>query len=340
MNNVSSCYLGIDVSKLYFDVSCMHVSDHRAASIEYGRFDNTSQGMNVFKKYLQDHKVPFNQTTLVVMENTGIYHRLIRSFCNDHHLPLYIGNALHIRNSFGLIRGKSDKIDSMRLCKYAFKHQDEIKAGDSLNPALVKLKDLMTARSNLVKQQSAIRTYLNELGQFSDQDVEKLMKASHQAVLDGLKASIEQIEKLIEETIKEDKQVYGNYSLLRTVPGIGHLTAVYLLSWTDNFAKGISGKQLACYAGVVPFSQRSGTSIREKSKVHKMANKDLKKLLHLCALSAVRCYPEFRDYYERKTREGKHAMVVLNAVRNKIALRAAAVIRKQKAYVDNFKNTA
>lgn len=340
MKNVSRCYLGIDVSKLYFDVSLMHVTDHQAKPMEYGRFDNTSQGMAVFQKYLRDQKVPFNHNTLVVMENTGIYHRLLRSFCSNHNLPLYIGNALHIKNSFGLVRGKSDKIDSMRLCKYAFKHQDEIKAGCSLNPALVKLKDLMTARSNLVKQQGAIRTYLAELGQFSDKDVEKLMQQSHQAALDGLKASIEQIEKIINETIKEDTGVHGNYTLLTTVPGIGHLTAVYLLGWTDNFAKGISGKQLACYAGVVPFSQRSGTSIRGKNRVHRMANKDLKKLLHLCALSAVRCYGEFKDYYERKTREGKHAMVVLNAVRNKIALRAVAVIKKQKAYLDNFKQAA
>lgn len=340
MEKVSKCYLGMDVSKLYFDVSLMHVVDHQAQEMKYNRFDNTVEGMKDFQKYLQKEHVPFNNTSLAVIENTGIYHRLIWSFCSEHDLPLYIGNALHIKNSFGLVRGKNDKIDSQRLCKYAYKHEDEIKATPLLNPTTLKLKDLMTARSNLIKQHSATQSYLNELGNFQDKSIQKLMEKSHQAALKGLAASIEQLEKEIQKALKEDKSMARNYTLLKTVPGIGHITAVYLLCWTGNFAGGISGKQLACYAGVVPFSERSGSSIRGKNKVHKMANKDLKKLLHLCALSAIRCYPEFQNYYNRKLSEGKHPMAVLNAIRNKIALRAVAVIREQKEYVNNYKQVA
>lgn len=340
MEKVSKWYLGMDVSKLYFDVSLMHVVDHQAGAVEYGRFDNTAEGMKSFKKYLQHRKVAFDSNTLIVIENTGIYHRLIWGFCTEHNLPLYIGNALHIKNSFGLVRGKNDKIDSQRLCRYAYKHEDEIKATQALNPVLLKLKDLMTARTNLVKQQTGTQSYLKELSQFQDKNIRKLMENSHQAALKGLAASIQQIEKEIEKALKEDSQLYTNYTLLKTVPGIGHFTAVYMLCWTGNFAGSISGKQLACYAGVVPFSERSGSSIRGKNKVHKMANKDLKKLLHLCALSAVRCYPEFHNYYNRKLSEGKHPMTVLNAIRNKIALRAVAVVREQKEYVNNYKQAA
>jgi len=340
MEKVSKCYLGMDVSKLYFDVSLMHVVDHQSGTVEYNRFDNTAEGMKTFKKYLQHHKVPFNSNTLAVIENTGVYHRLIWGFCTVHNVPLYIGNALHIKNSFGLVRGKNDKIDSQRLCRYAYKHEDEIKITQALNPGLLKLKDLMTARTNLVKHQSATKSYIKELGQFQDKSIQKLMEKSHRAALKGLATSIEQLEKDIEKALKEDSSMYTNYTLLKTVPGVGHITAVYMLCWTGNFSGGISGKQLACYAGVVPFSERSGSSIRGKNKVHKMANKDLKKLLHLCALSAIRCYPEFQDYYQRKVSEGKHPMGVLNAIRNKIALRAAAVIREQKEYVNNYKKAA
>ena len=340
MEKVSKCYLGMDVSKLYFDVSLMHVVNHQAGGMEYERFDNTAEGIKAFKKYLQYHKVPFSNNTLVVIENTGIYHRLIWSFCSEHSLPLYIGNALHIKNSFGLVRGKNDKIDSQRLCRYAYKHEDEIKATQALNPVLLKLKDLMTARTNLVKQETATKSYLKELGQFQDKSIQKLMEKSHQAALKGLAASIRQIENEIQKALKEDSKMYTNYNLLKSVPGIGHITAMYILCWTGNFAGNISGKQLACYAGVVPFSERSGSSIKGKNKVHKMANKDLKKLLHLCALSAKKCYPEFQDYYNRKISEGKHPMMVLNAIRNKIALRAVAVVREQKEYVNNYKQAA
>ena len=71
-----------------------------------------------------------------------------------------------------------------------------------------------------------------------------------------------------------------------------------------------------------------------------MANKDLKKLLHLCALSAIHHCHELKTYFNRKKEEGKHSMSILNAVRNKIALRAAAVVNNQKMYVDNTKMAA
>jgi hypothetical protein len=43
-----------------------------------------------------------------------------------------------------------------------------------------------------------------------------------------------------------------------------------------------------------------------------------------------------KQYYDRKIAEGKHALSVLNAVKNKLVLRAVAVIKSQTPYVDNF----
>ncbi|HEY2725717.1 MAG TPA: IS110 family transposase [Parafilimonas sp.] len=125
-----------------------------------------------------------------------------------------------------------------------------------------------------------------------------------------------------------------------SVPGIGRFTAVYLICCTNNFAAKYTGKQLAGYAGVVPFDHTSGTSIKSKNRVHKMANKDLKQMLHLCALTAIKCYPEFTNYFNRKKAEGKNGMSVLNAIRNKIVLRAIAVVNKQAPYVDYTKQAA
>ena len=43
-----------------------------------------------------------------------------------------------------------------------------------------------------------------------------------------------------------------------------------------------------------------------------------------------------KQYYDRKMAEGKHALGVINAVKNKLVLRAVAVIKSQRPYVDNF----
>ncbi len=333
-------YLGMDVSKLWIDITLMCVLNHVKQPMITQRFDNDAAGMKALGKWLKKHQVTFDENSLLVIENTGVYHRLVWEYCSTHGLPLYIGNATHIKYSFGIARGKNDKIDSQRLCTYAFRNADELKTTPVLNPVFLRLKDMMTARSRLVAQKNSIKVYLGELKLSNSEETQIMIEQAHKAALEGIKESIKIVEKQIHQMLQQDAAIKSNYELLLSVPGIGHLTAVYIICCTNNFICKITGKQLASYAGVAPFSNTSGTSIKGRDKVHKMANKDLKKLLHMGAISAITHYPEFKDYYERKVKEGKHEQSVINAVRSKIALRAVAVINKQKKYVDKYKTAA
>jgi len=63
-----------------------------------------------------------------------------------------------------------------------------------------------------------------------------------------------------------------------------------------------------------------------------MANKKIKTLLHLAAISAIRVKGDIQDYYLRKVAEGKHKMSVLNAVRNKIILRIFACVTQGRMF--------
>ena len=330
-------YLGMDVSKLWVDISLQIVSDHIKAAMITERFDNDGAGLKSLGKWLKTHNVSFDENSILVIENTGVYHRRIWEYCSEHGLPIYIGNATNIKYSFGIARGKSDKIDSQRLCTYASRHAEELKATPVLDPVFLKLKDMMTARTRLLKQLNSIKVYLGELKLSNSKETQLIIEQAHKAALEGIKTSLKIVEKQIHEIVSQNPAIKNNYKLLITVPGIGHLTAVYMICCTNNFINKITGKQLASYAGVAPFSNSSGSSVKGRNKVHKMANKDLKKLLHMGALTSINHYAEFKDYYDRKIKEGKHSQLVLNAIRSKIALRAVAVISNQKPYVDNYK---
>ncbi len=160
MKKQNGYFLGIDVSKSWFDVSVMAVVDHLRKDLETKQFDNNKPGLTKFKKWLKKLKVSFSPDTLVVIENTGIYHRLIWKFFNDNNIPIHIGNAVHIKKSFGIAREKNDKIDSQRLCSYAYKNEEELKAFATLNPTLLELNDLMTSRKRLQRQLNANKSYL------------------------------------------------------------------------------------------------------------------------------------------------------------------------------------
>ena len=336
MQTQKKCFLGIDVSKLWFDVSMVIIIGQVKQGMFSQRFDNNAAGFKKLTQWLKLCKVPLDASTLVVIENTGVYHRMIWEYCNNKGLSLHIGNAARIKWSLGIVRGKDDVTDSERLCDYCYRHEDELQATPALDPVILPLKDLMTSRTRLLAQINSTRTYLKELKYSNSKEVQAIMEEVHRSALSGMKKSLLQIEEQIKKLVEQSAPIKNNYDLLLSVPGIGHITAIYIICCTANFAGSISGKQLACYAGVVPFKNKSGSSIKGKPKVHKMANKQLKALLHMGARSAVCHKAEFAQYYKRKEQEGKHHLEILNAVKNKIVLRAVAVIKNQRKYVDNY----
>jgi len=340
MNTPNQFFIGVDVSKLSFDVALMVVENHRKGPITHKRFENNAAGFKLFDKWLKTAGVTRDEHTLLVIENTGIYHRLIWQFCAGNGIRISIGNAAHIKWSLGITRGKSDKEDSIRLCTYASKEADTLRAASVPDPVVLKLKDLVTSRTRLIAQHGANQKYLRELKGVNDKATQAVLEKAYKDAISGLAKSIKAIESEIKAIIKKTESIRVNYNLLISVPGIGPVTATYIICCTANFAGKPSGKQLACYAGLAPFGKDSGTSVKVKPKTHKMANKELKRLLYMGARSVVAHNAEFRQYYERKKAEGKHDLSIMNAIKNKMILRAVAVVNNGRPYVDKMKNAA
>lgn len=76
--------------------------------------------------------------------------------------------------------------------------------------------------------------------------------------------------------------------------------------------------------------------MRGKSRVHFIANRKIKSLLHMAALSAVAFNEELKTYYKRKVQEGKNKMSVLNAVRFKLICRIFSVVKRGELYQLNY----
>ncbi|MBC8884295.1 IS110 family transposase [Flavobacterium piscinae] len=82
--------------------------------------------------------------------------------------------------------------------------------------------------------------------------------------------------------IKLDEKLSNIFEKATSVTGVGKVTALFLICYTNEFTMYETPRQLACYCGVVPFEYTSGKSVRAKPRVHFMANKKLKKQLHMC----------------------------------------------------------
>lgn len=334
-------FIGIDVSKHTLDVAFIIHDLSSFSKPAWKQFNNTLQGLQQMKKWLTEMKVPLSKQTIVVIENTGIYHRLLWHFFSSIQVDLCIENAAQVKWSLGIARGKNDKVDSRRLALYAVRNADRLKPTPALHQHVLPLKDLLALRNKLLVQLRSITTGINELKHTGvSSSFVTASKKLVRAALSGLKQSLKKVEQEIKIILKKDKDLFDVYKRLVTVPGIGHITAIYFICCSNVFTMCKSGKQLACYCGVVPFDHQSGISIKGKQHVHKMANKELKRLLHMCALTSIKNYKEFKEYYERKKQEGKHAMSTLNAIKNKLVLRAFAIVKNERDYVDNYKKAA
>ena len=329
-------FVGIDVSKQTIDVAFIRQTDEQKTQPYWKVFNNNEQGFYEMKTWLQSNGVSFNEETLFVIENTGLYHRLLVTFCNKHQLSLCIENGAQVKWSLGIARGKSDKVDSRRLAVYAVRFADRLKPAAILHEGIQAIKDLISLRNRHIVHKQSLQTHLKELKATTDLKAVKELQKIHAPLIKALQAIIKKTEAAIIKKIEVNELTKRQYNLLLSIPCIGPVTASYLIACTNAFTTCSSGKQLACYCGVVPFEYQSGISIKGKYHVHKMANKNLKALLHLCAMSSIQYVAEIKNYFNRKVEEGKHKMSVINAIRNKLVLRAFSVIKNNRPFVENM----
>lgn len=327
-------YLGIDVSKNSIDV---HLRDHDKTLMSQA-FGNSSKGLKVLSSELSgitDHKW---ENTLVCMEHTGIYINLLVDFLHDKDANIWVEKGLQIKKSIGMTRGKSDQVDAQRIADYCFRYQDKCNLWQPVRANLQRLKKLALIRKQLLKTRDQLEVSMKESMAFEDKQIRQLEKKFKNPIISKIKTHIQDVDKSIADTIQEDTQLKNLYGKICSVTGVGKVTAVAMIVTSNEF-KGIqTPKKYACYAGVAPYPYQSGKSIKGREKVSHLANKSIKTLLQMCALSAINSKGEIQDYYIRKVAEGKNKMLVLNAIRNKIIHRVYAVIRDDRKYVKNNLN--
>ncbi len=164
------------------------------------------------------------------------------------------------------------------------------------------------------------------------------MEKLNRKPIEALEKQITDVEKKIKMLIKEDVSLKHLFELVTSVDGVGEVVFCEMVIATNEFKLFSCPRKFACYSGVAPFEHTSGTSIRGGTRISHLANKQMKKLLHMAALSVVSGKGEMADYYHRKVEQGKNKMLVLNAVRNKIIHRVFACIRENRKYEKTYTN--
>jgi transposase len=322
--------IGVDISKKKVDIAVMGSSYE---IIQEKIVPNTEEKLlKFFAQLLGKLKVNADEL-LVCCEETGIYSKPMQKACTGAVLPLWVETAFKIKKASTDFRGKSDKKDAIRIAEYAWRYSDKKRLYSEPASENRDLQTLLNARETLLLQITQLKQQLNESKEF-DKEKHALLKTCFQKPLLAMKKQLQGIEKLISELVNQNQGIKKNVELLKSIPGIGMQNALQFIVYTRNFTAFQSVNHLACYAGVAPFPNESGTIIK-KARVSGFANKKLKKLLHMAAMASIRATGDLKSYFIRKVKEGKCKMLVLNNIRNKLIKRMFAVVKRETPYVSN-----
>jgi transposase len=317
-------FVGIDVSKDTLDFSIVT----EGSEVSTFRIENSMKAIRSTLQRLNKMNGYSVRESLFCLEYTGLYNNHITTCLQTLEANIWVEKAIQIKRSSGLQRGKSDRIDAQRIAFFAFRNQDKARLWTAPRTVIQQLKRLTSVRERLLIMVAQLNKPLQESKRFDSKEVSKVIKNSCQSSLRAIKADLKKVDQQIAETIKSDTSLNHLFELVTSVEGIGKVVACDMILTTNEFVNINDPKKYACYAGVVPFEHTSGTSIRGRNRVSHFANKNTKRLLHMAALSIIRYSGELKTYWLRKIEEGKHKMVVLNAIRNKLIQRVFAVVKR------------
>jgi len=325
-----SLIIGCDVSKSVIDVSYQPIGVNTSTYL--GQLANSKDG---FKEAINLLKLKTKSPTskwFFCFENTGSYSSNLFKWLVAQGIPCKQESPIQIKLSLGLRRGKDDKTDSISICQYAYEKRNVLVPSELEQSAITKLKKLLSRRELLVKHRVALKISLKEQKGNIDDDLFDLLSQDNIELINMYDIKIKSIEANIKTMIDADEKMENNSRLLNSVIGVGFITSSYMIAYTNNFKAFTDAKKFACYCGVAPFPNSSGTK-RGRTQVSHMANKKIKSILSNCILSSINYDPEVKRYYKRKKEEGKATGIVLNAVKNKLLHRMFAVVKRGTPYV-------
>lgn len=269
------------------------------------------------------------------MEATGVYSealalRLIEfpdvvvSIVNPAQIAAYARAQLR--------RTKTDQVDAQVILNFAQSQHPQ-----PWRPTAAPLRHLR----HLVAQRDALLETLHQcqnrdhVHQFIA-DLPEEVTASQAVLIECLQTQIARITKTIAIFCQQDPQIQDWIRLLRSIKGIGLVTATHILAYGHRWLTERTARQLVAHAGLAPAQKQSGTSLRGKSHIAKQGDSRLRKALYMPTLVAVYYNPVFQAKYHALLTAGKPKKVALVACMRKMLILIRAILITQQPFDPAF----
>jgi len=311
----ASLVVGIDISKHALDVALGSEDPHPF------RVSNTEEGVKQLLQRLGEEDV-----SLVVLEATGGWERNVLRSLLQAGIPavrVTPGRVRYFAKAIGLL-AKTDRLDARILALYGERTQP--KPTELPSPERQRLKALVSRRAQLIEMRTAER---NRLGATEDADIRKGIEQH----LKWLGEQIKQAEAEIKLLIDQVSELKATQRIMLSVPGIGEVTVAVLLAKMPELGR-VNRKQIAALAGLAPFNRDSGP--KRGKRYIQGGRADVRSVLYMAALSAIRFNPVYKVFYQRLQEKGKPFKVAIVAVMRKLLTTLNAMLASGQTWNPNL----
>ena len=272
---------------------------------------NTQQGFRVLVKALKIH-----EPSIVVMESTAGYERPVAYALQEADIPVSIVNGNRVRNFRNAkgIKAKTDPIDAKLLAEFG--SWMSLRITILPDAAERELRDLVSRRAQLVVMQTQERNHrCRASAKLRPYVEETIASLSNQQT---------QIEIEIAEALEKNPLWKQSAKLLRSIPGVGAVTAATIIARMPEIGR-INRREIAALVGVAPYNHDSG-AVQGKRTIGG-GRKDLRNVLYMATLSAVRCNPVIKMFYDRLIAAGKAPKLAITACMRKLIVIINSMVR-------------
>jgi transposase len=306
---VYKSFIGIDIGKFNFVVSTYGEKTEK-------EYENTVEGIASFmKEYKAELKEGFS-----ILETTGGYEmRLLLSLC-EQGFDVHRANARNVKHfiqSFGNAV-KTDKLDARALALYGRERYDRLSCFVPDTKEALALYELVQRRQDLKQLLVAEKNRLQ--GPRAN-----VIKKSCEVMIEAIGSQIDVITIEIDGLIQASPVLTAKKAVLKTVPGIGEITATNLLVLLPELGK-LSRREIASLAGLAPRANESGKFMGYRATG--AGRSGIKPILFMSAMAARNSNSTLKTFYLRLVEVGKKKMVALTALMRKILVIANARLKE------------
>jgi transposase len=309
MAETAGTFVGIDISKAWLDIA-VHESDVT------WRVGNDDKGIADLVKRLKPMR-----PTLIVLEATGGYEMQLVAQLAQVKLPVVVTNPRKVR-AFARSTGKlakTDKLDAKLLAHFAAAIKPAVRTLPSEEEE--QLTGLLVRRRQLVDMLTVEKNRLHTVRPALRDDIRE-----HIAWLqDKLSKMDEEIDHFVRGTsLWKEKD-----TILRSVPGVGRVTSCTLLAMLPELGT-INRQEIAALVGVAPVNKDSGRK-QGKRRVYG-GRATVRSVLYMATLSAKRCNPRIKKFYDELLQRGKEKKVALTACMHKLIVILNAMLKTNQPW--------